>query len=401
MTAKFGLALSLMATGLSLDAQAAGKPYHLVHSFQANGNTSDGAGPSGLMAFFKGTLYGTTQAGGASGNGTVFKLNPRTGVESVVYAFKGGSDGYTPARDLAQHDGILYGTTAFGGQPPGDTHGFVENGTIFSIDTKTGVKTTLFEFPNDGSLGYSPGDVLYVNGVLYGITAGTGYPEGPTYNGTLFSYDLKTGVLTTLRQFDPGDRLDAAFPLGGLIDVKGTLYGTSREGGNGSGTIFSYKIHSGEFKVLLSLGVTAHYPTQPESTPVYLDGALYVTSMSGGTDPNNPYGLGTVFKFDLATSATTILYSFQGGNDGGLPQGGLVYENGLLYGTTVYYGRNGGGTVFSIDPEGAALTTLYSFGAAPDASEPIPALTDVKGTLFGTSFYGGTENVGAVFKYKP
>jgi uncharacterized repeat protein (TIGR03803 family) len=91
---------------------------------------SDGSQPfAGLIADASGNLYGTTNGGGASGNGTVFKVTP-SGTETVLYSFTGGSDGSNPRAGLiADASGNLYGTTSFGGT--------TDNGTVFGL-TGTG-----------------------------------------------------------------------------------------------------------------------------------------------------------------------------------------------------------------------------------------------------------------------
>jgi uncharacterized repeat protein (TIGR03803 family) len=128
------------------------------------------------------------------------------------------------------------------------------------------------------------------------------------------------------------------------------------------------------------------------------DGYLYGTTCAGGTNPG-PYwdGYGTVFKIST-NGAYTSLYSFTGGNDGAYPEGGLVQgSNGYLYGTTLYGGTNGWGTVFKISCNGA-LTTLYSFTGGNDGACPIAGLVQGSdGYLYGTTC-GGTNNHGAVFK---
>ena len=90
---------------------------------------ADGAQPfAGVIRDAAGSLYGTTQHGGAFGLGTVFKLYP-TGKETVLYSFSGGADGSTPAAALVRDAaGNLYGTTVLGGDP---TCGC---GTVFRIE---------------------------------------------------------------------------------------------------------------------------------------------------------------------------------------------------------------------------------------------------------------------------
>lgn len=99
----------------------------------ADGNLPE----SGVIGDGSGALYGTTYEGGSSncqyGCGTIFKLTPSGGAytESVLYRFKGGTDGEQPEAGLALRNGVLYGTTTYGGAGS-CTFGC---GTIFSIGT--------------------------------------------------------------------------------------------------------------------------------------------------------------------------------------------------------------------------------------------------------------------------
>ena len=121
--------------------------------------------------------------------------------------------------------------------------------------------------------------------------------------------------------------------------------------------------------------------------------------MFGGTHDD-----GTVFKITPGGALTT-LYSFcsQGGcTDGEWPKAGLVQAtNGDIYGTTYAGGANNYGTVFKISP-GGTLTTLYSFcsqGECTDGEYPEAALVQAtNGDLYGTTYAGGANNYGTVFK---
>ena len=98
--------------------------YTALYVFE--GGSSDGAYPMGLIQGSDGNFYGTTNQGGASTYGTVFKLTP-SGTETVLHFFAGGnSDGVNPNAGLVQgSDGTLYGTTGEGGAN-GD-------GTVFKV----------------------------------------------------------------------------------------------------------------------------------------------------------------------------------------------------------------------------------------------------------------------------
>lgn len=75
----------------------------------------DGANPFDALTEADGDLYGTTETGGATGYGTVFKLTT-SGQEQVIYAFRDRRDGKSPYAPLSNVDGLLYGTTSAGGK---------------------------------------------------------------------------------------------------------------------------------------------------------------------------------------------------------------------------------------------------------------------------------------------
>jgi uncharacterized repeat protein (TIGR03803 family) len=233
-------------------------------------------------------------------------------------------------------NGTLYGTTYNGGgkclQSP---YGC---GTAFSI-TPSGHETVLHRFTGSPDDGFGPGVLRNVNGTLYGTT-GLGGSKG---NGAVFSI-TPGGKEKVLYSFRGGT--DGAFPAAGLIDVKGTLYGTTESGGSGAcgkigcGTVFSIT-PSGNEKVLFSFSGGDGY--EPQATLLNVNGTLY------GTTLRSSYGLGTVFSITLS-GHETVLYIFKGGQDGAYPESGLSYVNGTFYGTTSSGGASNDGTVYSITP---------------------------------------------------
>jgi len=128
----------------------------------------------------------------------------------------------------------------------------------------------------------------------------------------------------------------------------------------------------------------------------------------GATNGGGPYDAGVVFRLDTAGSQT-VLHTFTGGADGGNPCGGLVSDSAdNLYGTTYQGGiagagtnKRGAGVVYKIDPSGQ-YTVLYSFTGGADGSGPIAGvILDAAGNLYGTTYYGGAQGYGAVFKLSP
>jgi uncharacterized repeat protein (TIGR03803 family) len=84
-----------------------------------------GSGPHGGLTLWGNTLYGTTSAGGTSNNGTLFAINMDGSGFTNLYGFTGGGDGANPQADLILSGNTLYGTTAAGGSSG--------NGTVFSF----------------------------------------------------------------------------------------------------------------------------------------------------------------------------------------------------------------------------------------------------------------------------
>ena len=128
----------------------------------------DGGYPYGsLIRDSAGNFYGTTNGGGASGAGVVFKLDT-SGNETVLYSFTGGADGgYPLAGVIRDSAGNLYGTTNGGGASGA--------GVVFKIDT-SGNETALYSFTGGADGGYPLWVVLARDsaGDLYGTTAGGG-----------------------------------------------------------------------------------------------------------------------------------------------------------------------------------------------------------------------------------
>lgn len=302
------------------------------YSFCAQSGCPDGSNPYfGLVLATDGNLYGVTDAGGANGYGTVFKISP-AGALTTLYSFcavSGCADGSLPYAGLIQAtDGNLYGTTRSGGASGA--------GTVFKL-TLSGNLTTLYSFSGAAD-GANPQATLVQapNGSLYGTTYG-----GGTGSGTIFTIALN-GTLSTLHTFNGSD--GGASQAGFIVATDGNLYGTSKFGGAaGDGTIFEIT-PSGTFTTLYAF--SGSDGVWPNSALVQAtDGKLYGTTEIGGTS-----GLGTIFKITLGGELTT-LYQFTGTPSGGNNNvyAGLVQAtNGHLYGTTEQGGTSGEGTAFRL-----------------------------------------------------
>ena len=218
----------------------------VLHTF--NGQNGEGSFPNGVIVI-NGSLYGTSQAGGAFNGGTVFELTPPSSAgqpwaEAILYSFPNQSPAvYHPTGALvAAANGALYGTAFFGAYSPPPCYN--QCGAIFELSPPsapggTWTETILYDFTGpDNNDGRQPVGVLLRNGVLYGTTT----YGGPSDNGTVFALAPPSGSggawsETVLYSFT--GPTDGATPFGGLVaGANGALYGTNSQAALGFGTVF-------------------------------------------------------------------------------------------------------------------------------------------------------------------
>jgi uncharacterized repeat protein (TIGR03803 family) len=367
-----------------------------VYNFCTQTGCEDGAAPQAGLIDVNGIFYGTT-SGGTLTRGTVFSLDPNTGGMSVLYVFD-MEHGQFPVADLINVNGILYGTTKYGGNGPPNCEGS-SCGTVFSLDPSSGAETVLHSFDGDTDGAMPEAGLVDVNGTLYGTT----YAGGANGYGIVFSLDPNTGAETILYSFC--NQLycpDGASPQANLIEVHGILYGTTLGGGhNSNGIAFALDPVTGAETVLHTFG-DRRDGAAPLAGLIDVKGLLYGTTENGGK-----YGFGTVFSLDPTTDAEKVTYSFcsvTGCPDGSYPAAGLTEVRGVLYGTTSNGGTYNNGTVFSLDPETGTEMVLYSFCSRSDKRrncldgyDPVADLVIRKGRLYGTTSFGGHGGGGVVF----
>jgi len=365
---------------------------------------TDGGYPvAALVQGTDGNLYGTTELGIKAGTekrkrfggGTVFKITP-DGTLTTLYSFcrqAGCVDGDEPADGLVQGiDGDFYGTTYLGG-----ANGF---GGIFKI-APGGTLTTIYGFCSqsgctDGSLPLA-GLTRAANGDFYGTTENGGANGN---HGTVFKI-TPGGTLTTLYSFCSQTACaDGEGPVAGLVQANnGDFYGTTPSGGTHSGGTLFKITPSGTLTTLYSFCAQGDCTdgTSPEAGLIQAtNGDLYGTTHGGGVnDGGNTSAGGTIFKI-TPTGTLTTLYSFCSPSvctNGDNPFAPLIQAtDGNFYGTTYYGGTNGAGTIFKITPSGT-LTTLYSFcslSGCSDGEFPLAGLVQAtNGDLYGTASHGG------------
>jgi uncharacterized repeat protein (TIGR03803 family) len=314
----------------------------VVHSFA--GGANDGAYPEdSLIIDSAGNLYGTTFNGGPANAGTVFKLSSK-GIIHILYSFAGGNDGANPIARLAiDKNGNLYGTTSAGG-----TSG---NGTVFAV-SPAGKHTVLYSFGSgtDGTIPFA-GVTLDAKGNLYGTTSA----GGSTGNGTVFELKRSSSGWTEiiLHNFELQD--DGGTPFAGLVfDHSGNLYGAATQGGvngtDGGGTVFELSPAGSNwtFTVLYGLYGWNISGTFRDLLFDATTGVIYGTTHCDGA-----YEAGTVYSLTPSSGSWsyTELYTFTGGTDGLYSFSNLVMDkSGNLYGTTNEGGANGSGVIFKVAP---------------------------------------------------
>jgi uncharacterized repeat protein (TIGR03803 family) len=200
---------------------------------------------------------------------------------------------------------------------------------------------------------------------------------------------------TNLHTFALG-ATDGTYPSGDLILSGTNFYGTTSQGGAaGLGTVFRVNTNGGSYTNLHSF---AGYPSEGANPPgsLTLNGStLYGMAQAGGAAT-----LGVVFKLNTDGSGYTNLHSFAGGaGDGATPYGSLTLTNGALYGMTSVGGASNYGAVFRVNTDGCSYTNLHAFTvSAGDGASPSRGSLLLSGsTLYGMTYYGGTNNEGVVF----
>jgi uncharacterized repeat protein (TIGR03803 family) len=375
-----------------------------------------GVFPDAPLAIDKyGNLYGTTSGGGtnigkcgSNGCGTVFMLTPNGSGEysySVIYRFMSQPDGSSPLQGgvIIDSAGNLYGATRLGG-----TNNF---GSVYELSPALGgvwTEKILYSFAASATDGIFPnGNLIFDDaGNLYGVTqdggeagCGTAYMLSP--NGT-------GGWTETILHSFKATTTDGAFPPAGLImDASGNLYGTTSAGGKADyGTVFELSPSSGgtwaETQLYAFRG--ANDGCNPVSSlTLDADGDLYGTTFECGSHSG-----GTVFE--LSPSATgwipKTLHLFKASNgDGFSPYAPVIFDTaGNLFGTTYSGGANGGGSVYKLTPNSDGTWTesgVHQF-SGPDGAGPVAGVIfGPGGLLYGTTQNGGTENLGVVFSVNP
>jgi uncharacterized repeat protein (TIGR03803 family) len=337
-------------TVFQLSPTLLGWVHTVLYSFTGG---ADGGEPyKGVTLDRWGNLYGTAVTGGSGncegGCGVAYKLTYSNGTwnQTVIHAFTGGDDGSGPgARVTVDRSGNVYGMT-----PTGGTNGL---GTIYKIHPHRGswdlqvIHT--FTGGADGSSG-SAGRMILRHGRLYGAaTTGGNFSSGVVFELT----PTPVGEWNFRAVYSFQGQPDGSFPYGALLFAgSGKVYGTTYYGGtDGIGTVYELSprfVGEWDERVLYSFqnGTDGNSPI---SNLVHdAAGNLFGTTSEGGS------GSGTLFKLAPIGGGQwleTVVHPFEGSPDGAFPYNGMVVDHaGHYYGATVHGGDNGEGAIYEFVP---------------------------------------------------
>ena len=362
-------------------AHAAGKwKVETLHGF----GREDGTRAVGSVIFGPdGMLYGVHAMGGLHGLGTLYRWSPVDGSFTVLHHldYATGEPAEPEAGLIIGHDGLMWGTSLFGGVQFG--------GTIYTLATD-GTMAIRSEFANDIGMRMPHGALVEGKpGRFYGTTG-----------ESVFRFDGRPGgQLKELHRFVPktdGSGSQAALVFG----PDGKLYGCNMYNGPlNKGTLFRLNTDGSRFEMLKAFdgkweGYDLRAPLLAAS-----DGYLYGCATNGGV-----FERGVVFRLGTDGSYEVVHHFAGGDNDGAYPDGALVEgPDGALYGTTSQGGDapQSFGTVFRMTKRGR-LRLIHRFTDGGAAGEvPRGALCfGPDGSLYGTT-QSGNRSIGALYRLTP
>ena len=394
----------------------------------ASFNYTNGALPyAGVVEDSSGDLFGTSNGGGANGVGTVYEVAAGSNTITTLAPFNGTNGNNVQAGLIEDGSGNLFGTSNGGG-----ANG---NGTVFKVAAGSDTITTLASF-NDNVNGPLAGLIEDSNGNLFGTTSGTNsvvptvfelaagsntiinlasfnYTDGSNPSsglvedssgnlfgttpfggangyGTVFEVAAGSKTITTLASFN---YTDGAYPYAGVIvDNRGDLFGIASHGGAGGfGTVFEVAANSNTITTLASFefnNVPGDYFQGEGNLVEDTSGNLFGTTSRGGV-----YGYGLVFELAAGSNTITTQASFNVHNGGlDVPLVYLMDSNGDLFGMTMNGGANGYGYIFELAKGSDSITVVASFDYASQHHSSL--IEDSSGNLFGTI----QDGFGSVFE---
>lgn len=342
--------------------------------------TSNGRNPGGTLVSDGTFLYGTTMQGGVNSYGTLFKIMPDGTGYVKLLDFAAIANGSLPASCLFYDGTFLYGTASSGG-----ANGY---GTLFKIKPNGTGFLKLIDF-GGAATGRYPASTVYSDGTyLYGNTNQGGV------NGFGTIYKIKPDGTGYSLILDFAGASNGSSPDGTFISDGTFLYGTTYNGGTSDkGVVFRIKPDGTGFLILLDCAGASN-GSNPRGTLTYDGTFLYGTTYYGGTS-----GLGTLFKIKPDGTGYVKLVDFSGTANGSQPwEGALVTVGGYMYGMAEGGGASSKGIIFRIKPDGSGFQDILDFAGTTNGWNPLASLYSDGTFLYGTTYQGGANNFGVIFK---
>ena len=379
-TAGFGVIFEVSTTGT----------WRSLGEFTGTAGARPGSNPAGgLLMNTDGLLYGTTEFGGTNGFGVAFKTSTAVTPVYTVLRHFADATGSQPVGTLVHGtspDTALYGSTANGG-----TGGL---GTVFKLVTSPTVTHTVLANLT-GETGAMPGSsmrgglCLGGTGLFFAVTSAGGAGN----LGSVFKI-TSTGTFTSLGGLSP---VNGWLPSGAPVasGTGGLLFPVAAGGASGGGNLMNVAAN-GTISVAAALGGTLG--TTPDGALMPSAGNFYGVAAKGGASSR-----GTLFRYNSGSGAALVsAYNTSGGS---LAEGSLVPgADGLFYGISREGGASSRGSIYKITSAGTR-TRLVSFtgtgGAAPGGKPRAPLVLAPDGNFYGLTEEGGSANTGVIFRLTP
>lgn len=363
------LVASLFALTATLSNQATAGVV-VLHEFDG----TNGSQPCFGMERIGDTLFGTTQFGGAGGDGTVFRIDTDGNGFQTLREFD-SSDGARPL-GVTLHGETLYGATFQGGS--------ANWGTLYRVDEDGSDFESLHSF--QGPEGAYPFGITIDGDTMYAVTSGHLAHNA----GTLTKLDLNTSILDTLHTFNISDFTTGITPAAAIVRNGNTLYGQTSDGGSASaGTLYSINTDGTNYQRFHDFSASLDGSFTLEL--LLHEGVLYGTT--SGFFSSTLFG--SIFSINPDGSNFQVLHQFDG-IDGRNPQANLTIIDDRLFGSAYGGGDTDDGTIFSVGLNGSDFRVHHEFDGT-DGSGPASELVYHNGNLYGTTFSGGTFDDGVVF----
>ena len=304
--------------------------FRVLHNFCSKANCADGSLPIGLVLGRDGNIYGSTQGGGSSGNGTIFRFVPATGSFTTVHTLNGTTDGSGPSALTLASDGNFYGLD----------RGPDVNSSVFRFVPSTGQFTIQFTLPSF-DLAISTALVQGANGNLFGA-----------FEDEIGGHDIN---YFEVRPDGTGFQTFPPFaPLEGVLDVPplflasdGNLWGTNF--GDSTFADGSVITLNPEGVVFQSFGFNGTNGQEPDAAVIQgSDGKIYGTAIGGGTisGGRQKFADGTVWNLDAGLPLPSPSVALLNPTSGSIGSTVLINGNNFVGATSVSF--NGTSASFKI-----------------------------------------------------